>query len=53
MDLKSIILNRKSIRKYKDQPIPEEAVHDILEAGMSAPSCVNARDWSFIVVPKY
>ncbi len=44
------IMNRKSIHKYTDQPIDEEAIQTILKAGMSGPTCVNARDWQFIVV---
>ncbi len=27
-----------------------ETLHQLLEAAMSGPSCVNARDWSFVVV---
>ncbi len=44
------ILNRRSIRKYKSTPISDEDLHTILQAGMSGPTCVNARDWSFLVV---
>ena len=44
------IMNRRSIRKYTNQPISEEDIRKILAAGMSAPSCTNARDWSFLVV---
>ena len=44
------ILNRRSIRKYTDQPISEEDIRKILRCAMSGPSAVNARDWSFIVV---
>lgn len=44
------IMNRRSVRYYLDRPIGEEEVKIILKAGMSGPSCVNARDWSFIVV---
>ncbi|MBQ2656983.1 MAG: nitroreductase family protein [Erysipelotrichaceae bacterium] len=44
------ILNRTSIRKYTDQQISEEDLHQILEAGMAGPSCVNSRDWSFLVI---
>lgn len=44
------ILNRVSIREYSERPISDEALRIILQAGMSGPSCVNARDWSFIVV---
>ena len=44
------LLTRKSIRKYTEKAIPEEDLRTILTAGMTGPSCVNARDWSFIVV---
>ncbi len=44
------ILSRTSIRKYTDRPVSEEDVRTILKAGMSGPTCVNSRDWSFIVV---
>ena len=44
------ILNRTSIRKYTGRQISDEDLHQILEAGMAGPSCVNSRDWSFLVV---
>lgn len=44
------ILNRVSVREYLDKEISKQDIHTILEAGMSGPSCVNARDWSFIVI---
>lgn len=50
MDAYENILSRRSIRKYTDQPIHEDDIRKILAAGMSGPSCVNARDWSFLVV---
>jgi len=50
MDAIQNMLARISVRQYSDQPITDEALHTILEAGMSGPSAVNARPWSFIVV---
>lgn len=50
MDAYENILNRRSVRKYTEQPISEEDLQKILTAGMAGPSCVNARDWSFLVV---
>ena len=50
MDAYENIMNRRSIRKYTSQPISEEDTRKILAAGMAAPSCTNARDWSFLVV---
>ena len=44
------IMNRKSVRKFADQPICEEDIKTVLKAGMSGPSCVNSRCWSFVVV---
>lgn len=50
MDAIQNIRSRISVRQYSDREISEEAVRIILEAGMSGPSCVNSRDWSFVVV---
>lgn len=50
MDGFEMIKMRRSIRTYSEQKIAEEDLHKILEAGMCGPSCVNARDWSFLVV---
>ena len=44
------IMTRTSVRQFTDQPIGDDTLRTILKAGMSGPSCVNARDWSFIVV---
>ena len=50
MEALEAIFTRKSVRSYSDRHISQEDLHTILLAGMSGPSCVNARDWSFIVV---
>lgn len=44
------IKTRKSIRKFTSDKISEHDLSLILETGMAGPSCVNARDWTFIVV---
>ncbi len=41
---------RESVRAYKPDPIPEEAIHNCLEAARLAPSACNAQPWKFIVV---
>jgi nitroreductase len=43
------LLNRRSVRSYADQPIPDEVFAAILEAGRLAPSAVNLQTWSFAV----
>jgi len=50
MDAIQNIMQRISVRQYSDREISQEALRTILEAGMAGPSCVNARDWSFVVV---
>lgn len=49
-DTLKTILTRRSIRRFADKPIPEAHIKTILQAGMSGPSCVNSRCWSFVVV---
>jgi nitroreductase len=44
------IEDRRSIRKYKDQPVPEDVLNDILESARLAPSGSNTQPWRFIVV---
>lgn len=44
------ITNRRSIRKFKNDPIPDEALHQILQAGILAPSGKNRQPWKFHVV---
>ena len=50
MNTLDAILTRRSCREFTDKPIKSETLHQLLEAAMSGPSCVNARDWSFVVV---
>jgi nitroreductase len=44
------ILSRRSIRKYKNEPISDEILSNILEAGRLSPSAPNNQPWHFIVV---
>lgn len=50
MDTIQAIKTRISTRQFSDRVISEADLHTILEAGMSGPSAVNARPWSFVVV---
>ena len=50
MDVMEAIKRRRSIRKYKKEPISEEQVTQILEAGRWAPSRGNSQPWKFIVL---
>jgi len=45
-----VLLKRRSIRKYKDTPIPRDMVLKLLEAARIAPSASHKQPWHFIVV---
>lgn len=44
------LLTRRSVRKYKNDPIPEDDLMEILQAGLCAPSAINLQHWYFVVV---
>jgi predicted transcriptional regulator YdeE/nitroreductase len=44
------IAQRRSIRRFKSDPIPDEALQAILKAGTQAPSGKNRQPWRFVVV---
>jgi len=44
------ITARRSIRRFKETPLPEEAVQTIIKAASLAPSGKNRQPWKFIVV---
>ena len=41
---------RRSVRSYSSDPVPEEALKRVIEAGRIAPSASNVQPWHFIVV---
>ena len=44
------VRQRRSIRKFKDHPIPESMILQVLDAGRWAPSVGNAQPWKMILV---
>jgi len=50
METLEAIMTRRSIRKYKREPIPAEHLKQILEAARQAPSAANRQPVHFIVV---
>jgi nitroreductase len=49
MDILDALLNRRSIRKYTGENVPDSMIEKIIEAGMFAPSAVNTKPWHFVV----
>jgi hypothetical protein len=49
-DILDVIVSRKSIRRYKPDPVPDEMIDKILEAARWAPTGENYQPWKFIVI---
>ncbi|MCK5136136.1 MAG: nitroreductase family protein [Bacteroidales bacterium] len=50
MEKLSYILDRRSIRIFKDQKIDSETIKKLLTAAMYAPSAVDRQPWHFVVI---
>lgn len=50
MEILEAIKNRRSIRKYKADPVDDKTLETILDAARLAPSWANTQCWRFIVV---
>ncbi|HNY64320.1 MAG TPA: nitroreductase [Deltaproteobacteria bacterium] len=48
--MRSAIRDRRSVRKFTGEPVPDELVEDVLEAGRWAPSGLNNQPWRFAVI---
>ncbi len=44
------ILKRRSIRKYRSEPVDDDLIRQVLLAGMAAPSAVGTEPWVFVVI---
>jgi len=45
-----LIKTRRSIRRFKTDPIPEDVLDRIIEAALWAPSAMNRQNWKFYVL---
>ncbi len=50
MELKEVMLKRRSVRKYKKDKVNEKTINELLHIGMSGPSACNAQPWEFYVI---
>ena len=50
MDVSQAIRLKRAVRQFNDQPLPEEVVHAILNAGRRAQSSKNTQPWHFVVM---
>ena len=47
------VLSRRSIRRFKDEPVGEKVISNILEAGRCAFTATNQQPWHFVVARDY
>lgn len=50
MDVVQAIKKRRSIRRFKSEPIPEDVLKELLDCARVAPSAGNRQPWVFYVV---
>lgn len=50
MELRDVVVGRRSIRRYKDKDVPLIIVGEILDIARFAPSSGNVQNWRIVVV---
>lgn len=50
MEVLQAIRTKRAVRKFSDQPVPDEVIRKILNAGRRSQSSKNTQPWSFVVV---
>jgi nitroreductase len=50
MEALEALRRRRSIRVYKDKPVPREIIEQIIDAARLAPTANNIQPWEFIVI---
>jgi nitroreductase len=50
MDVWKAILERRSVRSFRPEPVPEDVLRKLVEAAVWAPSGGNAQTWRFVIV---
>ncbi|MEJ2057483.1 MAG: nitroreductase family protein, partial [Desulfofustis sp.] len=45
-----LLRNRRSIRKFKDQPVEQEKIDTLIEAVLRSPSARGLTPWNFFVI---
>ncbi|MCP4135284.1 MAG: nitroreductase [bacterium] len=50
MQLDKAIMERRSVRKFTDDYVPNDQLKEVLEAARNAPSWANTQVWEFVIV---
>jgi nitroreductase len=49
MEFFEVIKNRRSIRSFKKQALPQDVINQLIDAARLAPSAGNAQSWAFVL----
>jgi len=50
VDIHELIRNRRSIRKFKPDPVPPDVLTKIMDSAIWAPSAMNRQMWKFFIL---
>ena len=50
MTVSELIRTKRAVRQFTNEPLPDEAIHSILNAGRRAQSSKNTQPWHFIAI---
>ena len=50
MELMEVITTRRSVRRYRQDPVPRELMEELLTAACWAPSAENQQPWYFVAL---
>lgn len=50
MDMLEILKSRRSVRKFTSEPVEEQMIEKVLQAGRWAPSGLNNQPWRFAII---
>ena len=50
MEFKDVVYGRRSVRKFKETPVPDAILEEIIDAALWAPSGVNLQPWYYVVI---
>ncbi|MGH9186287.1 MAG: nitroreductase family protein [Acidimicrobiales bacterium] len=50
MDFRDVVRKRRMVRAFSPEPVPQEVLDRVLDAGRRAPSAGNSQGWAFVVL---
>ena len=50
MDFETLVRTRRSVRGYRNEPVPREVIEDIISVAKGAPSSMNTQPWHIHVL---